>query len=74
MRVLPILLWATLVTSHAVTPKHIVVIALENHNYSSVIGNLNAPYLNQLARQGALATNFYATGHPSIDNYFRLTT
>lgn len=54
--------------------KHVVLIALENHGYSQVIGNPNMPYLNQLAKQGALATNFYATGHPSIDNYFRLTT
>src|SRR4051812_40421404 len=54
--------------------KHVVLIALENHGYSQVIGNPHMPYLNQLANQGALAANFYATGHPSIDNYFRLTT
>ncbi|HWK31553.1 MAG TPA: alkaline phosphatase family protein [Terriglobales bacterium] len=69
-----VLLLATLATAHAASPKHIVVIALENHNYSSIIGNPNAPYINQLAREGALGKAFYATGHPSIDNYFRLTT
>lgn len=72
MRLL-ILLLATLVTAHA-APKHIVVIALENHNYSSIVGNIHAPYINQLAHEGALAKAFYATSHPSIGNYFRLTT
>jgi len=61
-------------SASAQTVKHVVLISLENHGYSQVIGNPNMPYLNQLAQQGALATNFYATGHPSIDNYFRLTT
>ena len=67
-----LLAWASIASAQ--TAKHVVLIALENHGYSQVIGNLNMPYLNQLAKQGALATNFYATGHPSIDNYFRLTT
>ena len=53
--------------------KHVVVIALENHEYSQVIGNANMPYYNKLANQGALATRFYATTHPSLPNYFRLT-
>lgn len=32
------------------------------------------PYLNSLAKQYALATNYYANVHPSIGNYFMLTT
>jgi phosphatidylinositol-3-phosphatase len=32
------------------------------------------PYLNQLAHQYANASNYYAVGHPSIPNYFMLTT
>ena len=67
-----VLAWASFASAQ--TAKHVVLIALENHGYSQVIGNPNMPYLNQLAQQGALAANFYATGHPSIDNYFRLTT
>src|SRR3954469_3309271 len=63
-----------LASAGAQSVKHVVLITLENHGYSQVIGNPNMPYLNQLAKQGALATNFYATGHPSISNYFRLTT
>jgi acid phosphatase len=54
--------------------KHVALIALENHEYSQMIGNPNMPYLNSLARKGALATKFYATTHPSLPNYFRVTT
>lgn len=46
----------------------------ENHSYEQVIGNPAMPYLNSLAQQGASATQYYATMHPSIPNYFMLTT
>ena len=46
----------------------------ENHGYSAVIGNAAMPYLNGLASQYGLATQFYANTHPSIGNYFMLTT
>src|SRR6516225_2122341 len=63
-------------TSTAQIPsvQHIVVVALENADYESVVGSLNAPYLNSLIPQGGLATNYYANTHPSIGNYFVLTT
>ena len=32
------------------------------------------PYLNSLATQHSLATNYFANTHPSIGNYFMLTT
>ncbi len=48
---------------------HIFVIMLENHEYSSIIGKSSAPYLNSLAQQYGLATNFYGTTHPSLPNY-----
>src|SRR3954451_77606 len=32
------------------------------------------PYLNSLANKYTLATNYYANTHPSIGNYFMLTT
>lgn len=53
---------------------HIVIMTLENQNYTSIIGNPNMPYLNSLLDQGALLTNFYANFHPSQPNYFALTT
>lgn len=47
----------------------------ENQEYSTVIGNTAGwPNLNTLAANGALATNYYADTHPSIGNYFMLTT
>jgi phosphatidylinositol-3-phosphatase len=39
-----------------------------------VIGSRNAPYLNRLARRGALETRYYAITHPSLPNYIALTT
>jgi acid phosphatase len=44
----------------------------ENHSYSQVIGSSSAPYLNQLAQQGALFTNSFAITHPSQPNYIAL--
>ncbi len=45
------------------------VIMLENHSRSSVIGDVNAPYLNSLADRYATATNYYGVTHPSMPNY-----
>ena len=45
----------------------------ENTNYANVIGNSSMPYLNGLAQQYGLATQYYADTHPSIGNYFMLT-
>ena len=53
-------------------PLHTVVVMLENHNYSQVIGGRSAPYLNQLARGGALFTNSRGITHPSQPNYLAL--
>ena len=53
---------------------HVVVVLEENHSYSEVIGNSAMPYLNSLASQYGLATQYFANAHPSIGNYFMLTT
>jgi hypothetical protein len=52
---------------------HVVVVLLENAAYSDVIGSSSMPFLNSLANQYALATNYFADAHPSIPNYFMLT-
>jgi phosphatidylinositol-3-phosphatase len=52
---------------------HVAVIAMENHEYSSIIGSRSAPYINGLARRYALAQNMYAVSHPSLPNYLALT-
>jgi hypothetical protein len=51
---------------------HTVLIVLENHELNEVIGASDAPYLNQLASQGALAVNYHAITHPSLPNYLAL--
>jgi hypothetical protein len=49
-----------------------VLIVLENRELGEVIGASDAPYLNQLASQGALAVNYHAITHPSLPNYLAL--
>jgi acid phosphatase len=53
---------------------HVFLVVEENHSYSQVIGNSSMPYLNGLASKYGLATQYYADVHPSIGNYFMLTT
>src|SRR5208283_1089717 len=64
--------------STAVAPgvqvNHVFIVMEENHSYSDVIGNPQMPYLNSLAKTYSLAQGYYANTHPSIGNYFMLTT
>jgi acid phosphatase len=53
---------------------HIVVVMEENHAYSQIIGNTQAPYIKSLARKGALFTNSHAISHPSEPNYMAITS
>jgi len=61
-------------TPAAASPRdsHVVLILLENREYDQVIGDADAPYLNRLARRGALATNYHGITHPSLPNYIAL--
>jgi acid phosphatase len=55
--------------------KHVVMVMEENQSYSTVVRNTSSwPNLNRLIGNGALATHYYANSHPSIGNYFMLTT
>src|SRR5512142_1221648 len=53
---------------------HVILVVEENHSYGDVIGSSAMPYLNSLATQYSLATRYFANAHPSIPNYFMLTT
>src|SRR5436189_5481309 len=53
---------------------HMFMVVEENTDYTSVIGSSSMPYLNGLAQQYGLATQYYANTHPSIGNYFELST
>ncbi len=52
---------------------HIFIIVEENHAYSQIIGSSSAPYINSLADQYGLATNYFAITNPSLPNYLTLT-
>jgi hypothetical protein len=52
---------------------HVFVVVEENEGHDDVMGNPRMPYLNSLANQYALATQYHANTHPSIGNYFMMT-
>ncbi|MDE2234602.1 MAG: acid phosphatase [Gammaproteobacteria bacterium] len=52
--------------------QHVVVVIEENKSFSTIIGNPNADYINQLAHQGMLFTNAHGVMHPSQPNYIAL--
>ena len=55
------------------TPDHVIVVVMENHAYSQVIGSSSAPYLNNtLKAGGANLTASYGLTHPSEPNYYML--
>jgi hypothetical protein len=50
--------------------KHVFLIMMENHGTDEIIGNtVDAPYINSLANQYGVATNYYGVTHPSLPNY-----
>lgn len=53
---------------------HVFIIVEENKPISDVMGNSQAPYINALAKQYAVASNYYGVAHPSLPNYLALTS
>jgi acid phosphatase len=54
-------------------PDHVVIVIEENKSFHQITGNpAGAPYINQLANNGALFTRSYAIRHPSQPNYLAL--
>ncbi|MFC8718421.1 alkaline phosphatase family protein [Kitasatospora sp. NPDC057198] len=54
-------------------PDHVVVVVMENHAYSQVVGSSSAPYLNgTLVAGGANLTQSHGLTHPSEPNYYML--
>lgn len=53
---------------------HVVIVVMENHSSSTIIGSSNAPYINSLIN-GTSSANFtksYGLAHPSQPNYLML--
>ena len=53
-------------------PDHVVVVVMENHGLDQIRSTSQAPYIDQLARTGALFTSASAIAHPSQPNYLAL--
>jgi|HubBroStandDraft_3_1064219.scaffolds.fasta_scaffold13014_2 phospholipase C len=51
---------------------HVYLVMMENHGYSQIVDNPNAPFINELAKSANLATNYFAIGHPSLTNYLEV--
>jgi len=51
---------------------HVLIVVEENKDYEQIIGNPAAPYINRLAREGALLTRMFGEEHNSEGNYFWL--
>jgi acid phosphatase len=53
-------------------PDHIVIVIEENKSFNQIIGSREAPFINKLAKGGALFTQSYGVTHPSQPNYLAL--
>ncbi len=51
---------------------HVFVVVMENHGYSQLLNNPNAPFINAYAKSANLASNYFAVGHPSLTNYLEI--
>lgn len=51
---------------------HVFVIMMENHGYSQMLGNPNAPFINEYMKAANLATNYFAVAHPSLTNHLEI--
>ena len=54
--------------------EHVVIVLGENQNYDVSYNPTNMPYLTSLANTYGLGVNYYSDTHPSIGNYFNMTT
>jgi hypothetical protein len=60
--------------SHRGAYAHVVWVWMENHGYNEIIGSPAAPFINALAANCGLATNFHNTTHFSLPNYLGAVT
>jgi len=55
------------------TPRSVVIVVEENKSYKQIFGDADSsPYLNALAKEGAVFTRSYGVAHPSQPNYFAM--
>jgi len=51
---------------------HIILIVLENQDYSVAMDGSSMPHLVDLAQKNVLLTDYFAASHPSLPNYLAL--
>ncbi|MGH8209412.1 MAG: alkaline phosphatase family protein, partial [Steroidobacteraceae bacterium] len=51
---------------------HVFLIMMENQTDTDILGNANAPFINEYAQAANQATNYFAVGHPSAPNYLEI--
>ncbi len=51
---------------------HVFLIIMENQTDTDILGNPNAPFINQYAKVANRAANYFAVGHPSAPNYLEI--
>jgi phosphatidylinositol-3-phosphatase len=62
-------------TALGASTSHLVVIVMENKEYTSVVGSTAAPYINNtLIPASKVFTQYYASTHPSLPDYLLLTS
>src|SRR3979409_2124980 len=54
------------------TSNHVIVVVLENHSFSSAWNSM--PWLRSVANKNSYVRHYYGNTHPSIGNYFMMTT
>jgi len=53
--------------------QHVWIVMMENTSDTSLIGNPNAPFVNELAQQDGYARSYFGVAHPSQPNYIAIT-
>jgi hypothetical protein len=65
----------TITAPRTTGPSHIVVIVMENHEYSAIMGaGSDATYLRSMAASSVSLSRLFAITHPSLPNYLALTS
>jgi phosphatidylinositol-3-phosphatase len=51
---------------------HVFLIMMENQTTTDILGNPNAPFINQYSTVANHATHYFGVGHPSAPNYLQI--
>jgi acid phosphatase len=53
---------------------HVMIVMMENKNFSEVVGQSDQPFTNGLAHTFGMASQSFALGHPSLPNYLGIVS